>query len=94
MTHTWGQKAIRFYDLDGCYCNFKHYRFIYNGDLIVYTSKLNGYDKDRLIILVDSIHWNCSVNFQYNPLFFYSPKSRLNSADSFLSFRFLYFHCF
>lgn len=28
-----------------------------NGDLIVYTSKLNGYDKNRLITLVDSRPW-------------------------------------
>lgn len=29
-----------------------------NGDLIVYTSTKNGYDKDRLITLVDSRPWN------------------------------------
>lgn len=29
-----------------------------NGDLIVYTSTKNGYDKDRLITLVDSRAWN------------------------------------
>ena len=29
-----------------------------NGDLIVYTSSKNGYDKDRLITLVDSRAWN------------------------------------
>lgn len=29
-----------------------------NGDLIYYTSTLNGYDKDRLITLVDSRAWN------------------------------------
>ena len=29
-----------------------------NGDLIVYTSSKNGYDKDRLITLVDSRPWN------------------------------------
>lgn len=29
-----------------------------NGDLIVYTSIKNGYDKDRLITLVDSRAWN------------------------------------
>ena len=28
-----------------------------NGDLIVYTSKLNGYDKNRLITMVDSRPW-------------------------------------
>ena len=44
-----------------------------NGDLIVYTSKLNGYDKDRLITLVDSRPWNGSVNANQggpgNPVF-------------------------
>lgn len=32
-----------------------------NGDLIVYTSKSNGYDKDRLITLVDSTPYSASA---------------------------------
>lgn len=44
-----------------------------NGDLIVYTSTLNGYDKDRLITLVDSTVWNGQRNgYPGNPTFYIS----------------------
>lgn len=44
-----------------------------NGDLIVYTSTKNGYDKDRLITLVDSTVWNGQRNgYPGNPTFYIS----------------------
>ena len=44
-----------------------------NGDLIVYTSTKNGYDKDRLITLVDSTVWNGQRNgYPGNPKFYIS----------------------
>lgn len=43
-----------------------------NGDLIVYTSKLNGYDKDRLITLVDSEPWGSSSISPGKPVFYVS----------------------
>ena len=44
-----------------------------NGDLIVYTSTKNGYDKDRLITLVDSTVWNGQINgYPGNPKFYIS----------------------
>ena len=43
-----------------------------NGDLIVYTSKLNGYDKDRLITLVDSEPWGSSGISPGKPVFYVS----------------------
>lgn len=44
-----------------------------NGDLIVYTSTKNGYDKDRLITLVDSRPWNGQRSgYPGNPTFYIS----------------------
>ena len=44
-----------------------------NGDLIVYTSTKNGYDKDRLITLVDSTVWNGQRNgYPGKPKFYIS----------------------
>ena len=44
-----------------------------NGDLIVYTSTKNGYDKDRLITLVDSTVWNGQRNgYPGVPVFYVS----------------------
>ena len=44
-----------------------------NGDLIVYTSILNGYDKNRLITLVDSRAWNGKVSgYPGVPVFYVS----------------------
>lgn len=44
-----------------------------NGDLIVYTSTKNGYDKDRLITLVDSTVWNGQRSgYPGNPTFYIS----------------------
>ena len=44
-----------------------------NGDLIVYTSTKNGYDKDRLITLVDSRAWNGQVSgYPGVPVFYVS----------------------
>ena len=44
-----------------------------NGDLIVYTSTKNGYDKDRLITLVDSTVWNGQRDgYPGNPTFYIS----------------------
>lgn len=44
-----------------------------NGDLIVYTSTKNGYDKDRLITLVDSRPWNGKPNgYPGVPVFYVS----------------------
>ena len=44
-----------------------------NGDLIVYTSTKNGYDKDRLITLVDSRVWNGQVSgYPGVPIFYVS----------------------
>ena len=44
-----------------------------NGDLIVYTSTKNGYDKDRLITLVDSRPWNGKQNgYPGVPVFYVS----------------------
>ena len=56
-----------------------------NGDLIVYTSKKNKYDKDRLITLVDKRPWgdnnracsckgggNCSAGYPGCPTFYVS----------------------
>ena len=43
-----------------------------NGDLIVYTSKLNGYDKDRLITLVDSEPWGSRGISPGKPVFYVS----------------------
>ena len=44
-----------------------------NGDLIVYTSTKNGYDKDRLITLVDSRPWNGkSSGYPGVPVFYVS----------------------
>ena len=44
-----------------------------NGDLIVYTSTKNGYDKDRLITLVDSRAWNGKLSgYPGVPVFYVS----------------------
>ncbi|TXJ48620.1 exo-alpha-sialidase, partial [Brachyspira aalborgi] len=44
-----------------------------NGDMIYYTSILNGYDKNRLITLVDSTVWNGQRNgYPGNPKFYIS----------------------
>lgn len=44
-----------------------------NGDLIVYTSTKNGYDKNRLITLVDSTVWNGQRDgYPGNPKFYIS----------------------
>lgn len=44
-----------------------------NGDTIYYTSTLNGYDKNRLITLVDSTVWNGQRNgYPGNPKFYIS----------------------
>ncbi|TKZ25382.1 sialidase family protein, partial [Brachyspira catarrhinii] len=43
-----------------------------NGDIIYYTSTLNGWDKNRIITMFDSIPWGAGGGYPGNPVLYWS----------------------